>query len=234
MKISAWRIRWGLQGRVILVLSALLLNACSSTYTLGDLLSGGPSPLTGTPAESSLLLVDVQLLPPVGEMFSRPLSLYAEHPYLENIDTKEQLQYTDERWGYVMFSGVKPGRYRFIMPSFFSRTIYTKDQYKKHPEEHLQQYNYLAGDTWKTVITVEAGKAVYHGAIMIPPEFIKEFGIGFPVDSEEDKQPQPEITGVVIQHDAQREAKAWKTYFPGIYSDPVWTPVVNQHLSALN
>lgn len=218
---------------VLIVINSALISSCSSNYTLGDLLSGGPATLQGTPDNSALVLVNVWLMPPAGEMPARPLSLSAEKPYLENIDTGEQITYTDERWGYVVFSGVKPGQYRYRMPAMYFTTIDTREQYKKKPEEHRQRYDYNRGDVWQTVIRVTEGDLMYHGRIAIAPEKTSSFAVSLPIRGEQEAT-EAAVADVAIRYDAGAEKKAWQEYFLGVYAGSVWESRVKQRLAELN
>ncbi len=224
MAVFSYYLRW-----IIAPAACLFINACASDgATIGDLLSGGPKPLAGDPSESGLVIVDIDLVLPESEMLDDTTSLMMAYPYLQNIQTKAVIKYTDERSGHVLFSNVPPGQYHFLMKPIYRYTFDKSEQYQKKRNRHMQRYDYQTGNVWRQIITVSVGEPVYHGQIAITPEHT-ETGISFGFSADEEiKQPPANVT---LVPDAKVEKDVWNNYFLALYKNSVWADKVKQHLA---
>ncbi|NKF20874.1 hypothetical protein [Solimonas marina] len=228
---------WGQRARLALSLAALaVISGCAGgvvpNYSIGDLLSGGPPPLQGDPQTTGLVLVDVDLTPPPGEMIDMDYGLSDVGAYLERVSDGARIDFIDQRGSRALFSNVPPGDYRFVMEKSVTRNTFPKSDYYKKPKKrelHRQHYDYHRGNAWKTIITVRAGTPVYHGLIMIPPEHAELFSIGPSLDDDEQAAPGD----VTIVHSAAEEKKAWNMYFQTLYRNSAWAPRVQQRIAEL-
>ncbi|GGF53439.1 hypothetical protein [Alteromonas lipolytica] len=218
-------VRWFLA-----TIAVVIMAGCASNgTTIGDLLGGGPSPLQGDPARTGLVLVDVKLMPPEGEMFDGVSGLSAAYPVLQNIHDNTTINYTDERYGHILFSDVPAGEYRFVMQNVTRYTFDSDQYYDKKRDRNRQNYNYRAGEVWQDIIIVKTGEPVYRGQIVITPESAEIFEIGIGDAFSDDETPEP-ISQVQLKTDSAAEKDSWKNYFLKVYRNSVWGPRVQSYL----
>ena len=227
MVFTSRSLRWPLA-----ILTMICLSGCATDgATLGDLFTGGPPPLAGSPESSGLVLVDVKLVAPEGEMFDSAGSLLDAHPRLQDIKTDATIKYTDERDGYVLFSNVPPGEYRFMMDAVTRGTFDKSQKYQQNPDLHGNRYTYQQGDVWKGVITVTAGRPVYRGQIVITPDAEGGlFNIGVGLSGDESTLPPAQVE---LSADQVAEKAGWTDYFLKRYNNSVWAPAVRKHLTEM-
>ena len=200
-----------------LMFVCVLVSACNSETTIGDLVGGAPI-LSGTPADSGIVVVDYELALPAGHSFRTVYPIGNEQAYLVNIETKERFTATDQRRSTFLFSGIPEGQYHFMMASI---SAYLVDATEVSGEQKRHTYAFARGSVVNHVIAVAAGQGYYYGRLNIFSQPRPGFEAPSPLsDNAEPIGPMDTI----LTEDEKRERYVWGVYAK-VYAKSAWAQV---------
>ena len=200
-----------------LMFICVLVSACNSETTIGDLINGVPT-LSGTPADSGVVVVDYELALPAGHSFGTVYPIGNEQAYLVNIETKERFTATDQRGWTFLFSGIPEGQYHFMMASI---SAYLVDATDVSGKEKRHTYAFARGPVVNQAIAVAAGQVNYYGRLNIFSQPRPGFEAPSPFSDNAESVGPMDTT---ITKDEKRERYVWGVYAK-VYANSAWAQV---------